>query len=108
MAVVFLTASCEKNFMSPGKEMPVWLKVKIAEDESVIKSDPKLMNNYGAWIRYEFRDKYYYEYDNPLSSFYFYLYTEEGNQLNISDLPLSEYLDEKCCPLYLWKAPGRQ
>lgn len=106
IGIIFLIISCEKNYLIPAKEIPGWLKKSITENEDAIKSDPKSMQNYGAWIRYEFRELYYYEYDNPLSSFYPNVYSEKGNPVNHGDLPLNEYLSQRCCVVYIWKAPG--
>ena len=69
LMMTLLVNSCENDYyLIPANEVPKWLKEKIAEDEATIKEDPKLMPNYGAWLRYEFNDERYYEYDNPLSS----------------------------------------
>ena len=92
--------------MIPDNEVPKWLKEKIAEDEATIKEDPKLMANYGAWIRYKFNDERYYEYDNPLSSLRRNPYAESGERINTQESPFTEYENRKCCENYVWKAPG--
>jgi len=65
-------------------EIPDWLQEQIEEDEKIIDSDPKRMQNYGAWIRYEFNNAYYFEYDNPLSSLSRNPYSQEGIRIDIT------------------------
>ena len=101
---VFLTA-CEKDYLVPENEIPEWLKVRIAEDEAIIKEEPKFMANYGAWLRYEFNNEKYYEYDNPLSSLSRNPYSETGERINTQVPPFTEYWFKKCCERYVWKAP---
>ena len=79
----------------PKDEIPGWLKDKIAQDEKIIESDPKLMQSYGAWIRYAFEDDYYYEYDNPLSSVIRNLYSEDGDSVDTTVASLTDYGNEK-------------
>ena len=101
----FLLISCDKDYLVPDSEVPKWLKEKIAQDEKIIDSDTKLMQNYGAWIRYEFSGNYYYEYDNPLSSTMRQVYSHNGDLVNTSISPYLRYWDEKCRKKYIWKAP---
>jgi hypothetical protein len=97
--------SCEKTFLIPDDEVPGWLKERILEDEKIIKSDPKLMQNYGAWIRYEFKGDMYYEYDNPLSSESRSPYSQDGVRMETTITPFTEYEKDKCCERFIWKAP---
>lgn len=105
LTMTFLLSSCEKDYLIPNNKVPKWLKEKIDEDEATIKEDPKLMPNYGAWIRYEFNHERYYEYDNPLSSTSRNPYSETGERVNTLEKPYTEYWDEKCCEIFVWKAP---
>jgi hypothetical protein len=102
---VILCFACEKEYLIPKNEIPGWLKDKISHDEKIIKSDPKMMENYGAWIRYEFEDETYFEYDNPLSSTSRNPYSQEGTRINTTLLPFTEYWNNKCCEKFVWKAP---
>jgi len=63
------------------------------------------MQNYGAWIRYEFKGNTYYEYDNHLSSESRNPYSHEGSRINITVLPYTDYANNKCCKQFVWKAP---
>ena len=103
--ITLLLSACEKDYLVPSNEVPEWLKERIAEDEATIKEDPKLMPNYGAWIRYEFNNESYYEYDNPLSSLSRNPYSEAGVRVNTMEQPYIEYWDNKCCEIFVWKAP---
>jgi hypothetical protein len=103
--ISFLLSACEKDYLVPSNEVPEWLKERIAEDEATIKEDPKLMPNYGAWIRYEFNNERYYEYDNPLSSLSRNPYSETGVRVNTMEEPYVDYWDNKCCEIFVWKAP---
>ncbi|MCD4792425.1 MAG: hypothetical protein K8R54_04270 [Bacteroidales bacterium] len=101
----FLSVNCNKNKLIPDDEIPQWLKERIAEDEAVIDTAPKLMTNYGAWIRYKFEEDYYFEYDNALSSACCYMLNFEGEYYNYFDESFETYQDDKCCKKYVWKAP---
>ena len=104
--VTFLCFSCEKDYLIPSNEVPEWLKEKISQDEAIIKSDPKLMPNYGAWLRYEFQGEKYYEYDNPLSSLSRNPYSQDGVRVNTTIAPFTDYWNDKCCEKFVWKAPN--
>ena len=104
--VTFLCFSCEKDFLIPRNKVPDWLKEKISQDEATIKSDPKLMPNYGAWLRYEFQGEKYYEYDNPLSSLSRNPYSHDGVRINTTIAPFTDYWNDKCCEKFIWKAPS--
>lgn len=109
IALLFLAIACnseEDNNLLPNAEIPEWLEQKISADKSIINTDPMRMQNYGAWVRYEFNKEYYYEYDNPLSSVAGIFYSEEGNLINATMPSYKDYPDDKCCGLYLWKAPN--
>ena len=105
-AIFLLCFSCKKDYSIPNSEVPTWLKEKISQDEATIKSDPKLMPNYGAWIRYEFQGKDFYEYDNPLSSLSRNPYSSTGERINTFVEPYTSYWNDKCCETFVWKAPN--
>ena len=104
LAIILTCLSCKKDYLIPNNEVPSWLKDKISQDEATIKSDPKLMPNYGAWIRYEYQGDKYYEYDNPLSSLSRNPYSEAGVRINTTVSPYKAYWNDKCCKIFIWKA----
>jgi hypothetical protein len=108
LLVAVFAFSCQKDEPITSTEVPGWLQTKIAQDEATIKADPKLMQNYGAWIRYEFNGDIYFEYDNPLSSLSRNPYSREGESVNTSQAPFTNYWTEKCCEHIVWKAPKYQ
>lgn len=105
IVITLFGISCEKDYLIPNSEVPKWLREKISADEATISSDPKLMPNYGAWLRYEFQGYRYYEYDNPLSSLSRNPYSEAGVRVNTMVVPYTDYATRKCCERYVWKAP---
>ncbi len=105
LTVVIVCFACSRNVENPQHTVPAWLKCKIAQDEAIIKSDPKLMQSYGAWIRYEYMGQPYFEYDNPLSSLSRNPYSKEGDRINTDATPFTNYWSEKCCEYIVWKAP---
>lgn len=104
-AIALLFFSCEKDSASKT-DIPEWLQVKIEQDEATIKADPSLMPNFGAWFSYEFEGEIYYEYDNPLSSLSRNPYSKEGVRINTLEAPFTDYWEQKCCEILVWKAPG--
>ena len=104
--VTILCFSCGKEYLIPENEVPEWLKERISADEEIIKSEPKLMQNYGAWFRYKFKGDYYYEYDNPLTSLYIDAYSHAGERINLTVVPLDAYREKKCCEKLVWEAPN--
>ena len=103
--IIVSCLACRKDYLIPSTDIPHWLKDKISQDEATIKSDPKLMPNYGAWIRYEYMGEKYYEYDNPLSSESRNPYSEAGERINTFIAPYTNYWNDKCCELFVWTAP---
>lgn len=105
--ILLLFVACEKedNFLISSVEIPDWLQEQIEEDEKIIDADPKRMQNFGAWIRYEFNDAYYFEYDNPLSSLSRNPYSQEGIRVDITQSLYTNYWKDKCCEKYVWKGP---
>jgi hypothetical protein len=94
--------SCEKE-KSDSYDIPAWLKLRIAEDESKIAADPRSGLDIAAWIRYEYRDLYYYEYHNMLSSSGPKVYNSIGDLVNFVENSYMDYLSGKCCKKYIWK-----
>ena len=103
---VILFVACQKEYLVPAREVPAWLKERIAADEKAIQENPKTMNSYGAWMRYEFRGKMYYEYLNALSSRFPNIYNEQGQEIDPFEGAHQGYWDGRCCGRYIWKAPG--
>ncbi len=103
--LMFLFSNCNKNSFVSEDEIPQWLKERIIEDEAIIDSAPKLMPNYGAWIRYKFKKDFCFEYNNPLSSVMLEVYDYEGDGFDFyNDELIKAYQDDKCCKKYVWKA----
>lgn len=98
--------SCEKeDYLIPAKEIPDWVKTDIKKHEQKIVDSPKLMYAYGAWIRYKWNDNYYFEYHNSLSSTSPKATSFNGkNRLEVWDRN-TDYYQEKCCKVYVWKGP---
>lgn len=95
---LFLT-SCEKDYLVPNKEVPQWLKDRIAKDQK----DPNSFSDISAWIRYEYKDKYYYEYNLMTSSQYPPVYTDDGQLFSQTKDSYIDYMNTKCCKKYIWK-----
>ena len=104
--IVLLFISCGKDNTNSNDEIPQWLKEQIAQDEATVKTDPKLMQNYGAWLSYEFNGEIYYEYDNPLSSLSRNPYSRDGVRINMTVAPFTNYEQDKCCEKFVWIAPN--
>jgi hypothetical protein len=103
LAILLFLISCEKD---PLKGIPDWLRIKINQEEQIIKDNPRLMNSYGAWIRYQWQDDYYYEYWNPVSSSSPEVFSQNGDILQINPWDATtDYYKEKCCRQIIWKAP---
>ena len=102
---LFLFADCNKYEFVPDNEVPQWIKDRIAEDEAVIDSAPKLMQIYGAWIRYKYKKEYLFEYENALSSVMHEIYNFDGDGIDILNEPYDTFVDDRCCKRYVWKAP---
>jgi len=103
---MLLLSNCNKDSFVSEDEIPQWLKERIIEDEAIIDSAPKLLPNYGAWIRYKYKKDFYFEYDNPLSSVMLEVYDYEGDGFDFyDDALIKAYQDNKCCKRYVWKAP---
>ena len=62
------------------------------------------MQNYGAWLSYEFNGEIYYEYDNPLSSLSRNPYSHDGVSVNMTVAPFTNYEQDKCCEKFVWIA----
>ncbi len=105
VTILFFSMACEEESSSTASvTIPDWLQEQIEKDEKIIEADPKRMQNYGAWIRFEFNQKYYFEYKNPLSSLAFNVKTQDGKGVDITQSPFINYQKDKCCKQYMWKA----
>jgi hypothetical protein len=102
----FFFISCEKDYLIPNKEVPDWLKTIISQEEQIIKDSPQLMNSFGAWLRYNWQNDYYFEYHNVLSSSLPRVISSKGDTLNFYATDANtDYFKKKCCKEYVWKAP---
>ena len=99
------TLSCEKDKFNSNKDIPDWLNSQIALLEQEIKSNPSTLTVYSAWMRYEWKNAYYFEFIEPPRSYRFLPKDINGNNLNIADPIYSDYEKEKCCMIYIWKGP---
>lgn len=103
--IAFFLISCQKDILSRSNEIPEWLKEDIHRQEQTIKDSPELMNSYGAWLRYQWHDDYYFEYHNDLSSNSPKATSYDGTvHIEVWDVT-TDYYKEKCCKAYIWKAP---
>jgi hypothetical protein len=95
--------SCEKDEFISNKDIPDWLKTQISGLEQEIKADPTTLQAYTAWVRYEWKKEYYFEYINPPSSFHPLPNCMDGK--NLDSVVWDIYEKEKCCMKYVWKGP---
>jgi len=104
--LVFLTLSilsCEKNKSLLIKDIPDWLKTQISGLEQEIKANPSSLTVYSAWVRYEWKNDYYFEFMDPPRSYRHLPKNLDGTNINPADF--DNYEKEKCCMEYVWKAP---
>ena len=102
LAFVLLTISCEKT-KTQDPEIPSWVQERINHDEAIIKSDPRSGLNIAAWIRYEYKGNFYYEYLNLLSSAGPEIYQSDGTKFNNTEFDIFDYQSNRCCRHYIWK-----
>lgn len=100
----FSALSCEKEELILKKDIPDWLKTQISSLEQVIKADPNTLLAYTAWVRYEWKNEYYFEFINPPSSFRHLPKCMDGK--NLDSKVWDSYEKEKCCMQYIWKGPN--
>jgi hypothetical protein len=103
--LVLLTVSCEKS-KTVNTEIPYWVEERINHDEEIIKSDPKSGLDIAAWMRYEYKSKFYFEYLNLLSSSGPEIYQYDGTRFDNIDIDIFDYQSKKCCRYYIWKGPS--
>jgi hypothetical protein len=98
--------SCEKDFLIPDKEVPDWLKLRISQDEQMMHDYPSSCLYYGAWLRYNWLDEYYFEYHCSCSSSSPRAISTKGDTLHIrADDVTTDYYIGKCCRKLVWKGP---
>ncbi|HEY5124515.1 MAG TPA: hypothetical protein VIK14_12350 [Ignavibacteria bacterium] len=98
--------SCAKDYLIPNKEVPDWLKTKISQDEQEMKDFPQSWKYYGAWVRYNWQNEYYFEYHNVLSESLPKPISAKGDTLHFYVFETTtDYYKEKCCKEFVWKAP---
>ncbi len=102
---IFL-ASCEKKYLIPEKELPQWLKASIDADMIIIEKDPGSMEALGSWTRTEWRDGYYYQYENGLFSTLPAPISHNNDTLGKDQsILITKYYKEKCCDVLVWEGP---
>ena len=87
----------------PDDEVPTWLINRIAQDEEEIAANPQSGLDIAAWIRYQFRGAYYFEYHNLSSSAGPVIYDYDEVVISIFEDPYKDYITEKCCKQFVWK-----
>jgi|SRR5512133_3483178 hypothetical protein len=103
---VIMMFSCEKDNDPKTEPLPVWLQVRIDHDEGLINENPKSGLDFAAWIRYEYKDKYYFEYRNLLSSIGPLTYSFDGDLAIFENNIFTDYLNNRCCEVFVWKGPS--
>ena len=88
------------------QEIPSWIQERIYHDEQIVKSNPRSGLDIAAWIRYEYKGKFFYEYLNLFSSAGPEIYQNDGTKFNNSEIDIFDYQSEKCCRYYLWRGPS--
>lgn len=73
---------------------------------TIIRQSPHLVNNFGAWYRYLYLGKQYFQYENLLSSASLQIFDYSGNRINVFEEPYENFLAFRCCRKLIWKAPG--
>jgi hypothetical protein len=101
-----ITASCERVQLPSDPELPGWLKVRIAQDEEIIRTNAHSGLEIGAWMRFNFEGDYYFEYLNLLSSSFPPIYNLEGERVMADQNDYRDYSAGKCCKKYIWKGPA--
>ena len=98
--------SCEKDYLIPDNQVPDWLKSKISQDEKIMDEHPSSCLYYGAWLRYSWKDEFYFEYHCSCSSSSPRAISTKGDTLHIwANDVTTDYYKEKCCRQLEWKAP---
>ncbi len=95
---VFLVVACEKKSQQQD-QLPEWLEIIL--DESTNND----FCQYWSVTRYSFRDSYYYELFNPLSSCLFCdVYDEEGNRMVWDDHEdMNAYVENRTDVTLVWE-----
>lgn len=102
LPVIMLT-SCERQYLVPSGDVPAWLREMISEAESGVSAPPMFASSFGAWKRYEYDRIYYFEWINPVSSYFPPVYDFSGNEFPFTHEKYTEYQNGKCCRKYVWK-----
>lgn len=105
MVLSISVLGCKKDNTILINGIPEWLNVNISGLESQIKADTDTIFAYTAWVRYEWKNNYYFEYLNFSSSSRSGPTNIDGRIMNIADPRYSSYEKEKCCMEYIWKGP---
>jgi hypothetical protein len=106
----FLITSCNKIktgvILIPDNEVPTWLKSDIEQQQNKILTSPKSTAPYGAWIRFNWNNDYYFEYHNYLSSSSPKAISFNRDTLHIIANDINtDYGKNKCCRTFVWRAP---
>jgi len=107
LILFFCLCACIKDpFLIPTSEIPQWLQDRITHDEKIIQSDQQSGLDITAWIRYKYKNSYYFEYHNMIWSSGPEYYDFDGNKILLINEPYLEYNTQKCCKKFVWKGPN--
>jgi len=105
-ALFICILSCEeRDALVPENQIPPWLNAEINGYELALRQNPKNpVFNGIAWIRYKWKDEYYFEYRNMISSTYAYPISFNRDTLKVCPVCVgTDYYENKCCKQYVWK-----
>ncbi len=103
--VLVCAIACGKSDMVDPEEIPQWLKTEIQNMESEMFEDPHSMHHNAAWIRYTYKNNFYYEYYSPLMSSFPKPYDESRAHAFLDPSMLETYRSERKNKKYVWKGP---
>lgn len=106
LLLIYITClGCERNdeVTDENPAIPAWLQSKIAEIEDNIYYDGTLI------IRHEWKSKYYYHINTPLSScLYCEVYNHDGEKVDWKVESRDDYLKNRKNRVVIWKQKGKK
>lgn len=105
--MIIALVACREKVYTDADE-PEWLKLRIASDEQMIRSNPQSGLDAAAWLRFEWESSYYYDYVNLNNSGGPETYTYEGQKISFSADQLAAYKAERCCEHVVWRGAKYQ
>lgn len=98
--------SCAEENQPADTEIPAWLQDIIEQNEEELKKDEGALVSITAWVRFTYRDAYYFEYHNPILSSMPPVHDWEGTLVQFDQESFDDYSQQKCCKWYVWKGPS--